>query len=324
MSGVRSRNALAVHDIHPAAVGAESDVVWLVRRRDQACSAIGMLAEEWNDGDRIGAGVDGVERAPIAGQRDCEGAGTCAAGLMKHAGRRARVYLGNDLVSVRIDDRNLVGVVLRDEQHRLRGVECQPQRVSVELDALHETRTGRRRNIDRIHFPIAVGRHISDAIILDRHGERERPACAAADAFVARRERAQIVFVADRARRGIDDADRIVVVVRYDERLAVAGNGESAGVGLNVDAEPDAVVTERNRARQRPCAAAVRIGVHGIVFAAGRIERGAVGGKDEADERVGLLDDLGEFRMALVGAADVIQEDVLRRIGGIDLAVGTI
>ena len=53
-------------------------------------------------------------------------------------GRRARVDLGDDPVGRRVDDRDLVGVVLRHIERGLRCVERHPERVAVELDALDQ------------------------------------------------------------------------------------------------------------------------------------------------------------------------------------------
>src|SRR5204862_4479446 len=122
---------------------------------------------------------------------------------------------------------------------------------------------GRRADVDGDDLAIAVGRDVGNLVALHDHREREGPAHPAADPFVAREERTQIVLVTDRAVRRVDDADRIVVVVRNDERTSIARDAETGGVGAHVDADTLRRVTEAQDGAQRPAAAHPAVSVYG-------------------------------------------------------------
>ena len=146
--------------------------------------------------------------------------------------------------------------------------------------------------------------------------------------FVAGEERPQVVLVADDPRRRIDDADRVVVVVGDDQRRAVGGDIHAAGVGLHADADAPVAgvaggagreVAQSNGRCCRESGRRLRVDVHRIVVAACGVERVAIGREDESDVGVDLLDHLLQRRLAL--GAHVVEEDVLRRVRGIDRAV---
>src|SRR4030095_11129000 len=60
--GVRARDALAVDDIHPRAIGAERDVMRLVGGRNQGDDGVRVLAHHRADGHGVRAAVVGIER----------------------------------------------------------------------------------------------------------------------------------------------------------------------------------------------------------------------------------------------------------------------
>jgi hypothetical protein len=67
----------------------------------------------------------------------------------------ARVDLINDRVGLGVDDRDLVRVILRHVELRLRGVEGQSLAVAVEPDALDQAVCGRGGDVDD-DFTVAV------------------------------------------------------------------------------------------------------------------------------------------------------------------------
>src|SRR5262249_8358064 len=81
---VGPRDALAVDDVHPVAIGAGGDVARLVGGGDQAADLVGVLAVQRDHGDGVGAGVDGVERPAVRreGHGERGGAGEADASLM--------------------------------------------------------------------------------------------------------------------------------------------------------------------------------------------------------------------------------------------------
>ena len=150
--GVGPGDALAVDDVHEAAVGAQRDVVRFVGGRDQAADLVVALAvalaAERDDRDRIGAGVDRVEGLAIGRERHGEGGGAgvsraLVAVVVRRRGqgplRGARVDLRDHGVGRGVDHRDLVGVVLRHEQLRTCRIERHAERVAVERDALDQT-----------------------------------------------------------------------------------------------------------------------------------------------------------------------------------------
>ncbi len=157
MFGIRTGHALPVDDVHPRAVGAERDVVRLVGRRDQRAHLVRLSARQRDDGDRVCSAVDGVERVAVGRQRDRR---RSRAGVLpvagQHAGRGARVDSGDDVVRRRVDDRDLIRVVLGDVEPRLRGVERHPERVAVELDPFNQLSLRRRRHVDDDDLAVAV------------------------------------------------------------------------------------------------------------------------------------------------------------------------
>ena len=78
--GVGPGDALAIDDVHPPAIGAEGDVVWLVGGRDQAADLVGVLTVKRDHRHRIGAGVDRVECPAVGRDRDGEGRGARVSG----------------------------------------------------------------------------------------------------------------------------------------------------------------------------------------------------------------------------------------------------
>jgi hypothetical protein len=75
---------------------------------------------------------------------------------------------------------------------------------------------GGEGNVDSDDFTIAIGRHIGRTIALYDYRKRVGAADAAGRALVIGKIRAKIVLVADGVCCGVDDADRIVVVVDGD------------------------------------------------------------------------------------------------------------
>ncbi len=206
---------------------------------------------------------DRVQRPAVGRQRDREGRRpreatarvivaivVAVARARQQAGRTAGVDLGDDGVAGRVDDGDLVGVVLRHEQPRAGRVQGHPQRVAVQLDALDQVPGRRRADVDGHDLAVAVRRHVGDAVPLDDDGEREGAAGGAVDAFVVGEERPQVVLVAHGAGRRVDHADRIVVVVGHDQRLAVARDAQAGRV--RADADADAVVRVPQRDRRPP------------------------------------------------------------------------
>ncbi len=132
------------------------------------------------------------------------------------------------------------------------------------------------------------------------------------------------MLVPDRVRRGVDDADRIVVVVGYDQCFSVLGDAKAAGIRLNADADPRiavrAAVAQGDRRSGRECAALFAIDIDGIIVATRGVDRVAIRCPDQAGMGVRLLDHLGQHGRRLVGAGDIIQEDVLGRIRRVDHA----
>ncbi len=286
---VRSGEALAIDDVHPASVGAEGHVVWLVGGRDQAGDPVGALAPQRDDRDRVRARVDGVEALPVARQRHREGGGAGVAGAAapavvilifavvlvgsgEDAGGSARIDLGDHRVARGVDHGDLVGVVLRHEQLRARGVERHAHAVAVELDALDQAPGGPGADVDHDHFTVAVRGDVGGPVAFDHHREGEGAADAAAHALVAREEGAQVVLVPDRAARRVNHADRVVVVVGDHQRGAVSGDAEAAGVGADAHAHSPVRMAQADGADARPGAAGLRVDVHGIVPAAGGVE----------------------------------------------------
>src|SRR5215469_16556886 len=119
-------------------------------------------------------------------------------------------------------------------------VERHPEGIAVELYPLDQMARGGGGNVENDDFTIAVGRHIGRTVALYDDSKREGAADAAGRALVIGKIRAKIMLVADSVCCGVDDADRIVVVVDGDKRLSVGGNAQAAGVGP--DTETDALV----------------------------------------------------------------------------------
>src|SRR4030095_8107536 len=110
---------------------------------------------------------------------------------------------------------------------------------------------------------------------------------------------AQVALVADAAGAGVDHADRVVVVVSDNQRLAVGGEAQAAGVGLYVNADAFVAgtaggargdVSQSNGRGSREAVAALGVDVHRVVTAARGIERVAIRREHEANMRVRLLD----------------------------------
>ena len=142
MARVRACVALAVDDIHPIAIGAEGDVMWLVSGWNQTADAIRFPAGERNHRDRVRSAVDGVEGRAVAGERHRKRRGTGVLGAGQHAGRRAGIDPGRHRVARRIDDRDLIGIVLRDIESRLRFVEDHSESIAVQTDARDQAALG--------------------------------------------------------------------------------------------------------------------------------------------------------------------------------------
>ncbi len=140
----------------------------------------------------------------------------------EHALRCASIDLRDHAVRRRIDHRDLIRVVLCHVQPTLGRVEREAERVPFELDAFDEVASRRRADVDCNYLAIAIRRYVGDPVALDDHRERERAADAANLTFIAGEERAQVVLIAHRRGVGVDDADRVIVVVHDYERLAVA------------------------------------------------------------------------------------------------------
>src|SRR5215475_12932468 len=121
---------------------------------------------------------------------------------------------------------------------------------------------GRRGNVDNYDLTIAIGRHIGNAIALYDDRKREGAADAAGVALVIGKKRTQIVLVADGAGGGVDDGDRIVVVVDGDKRLSVGGNAEAAGIGPDTETDALIVMAQGNLRRKQPSAGRHRVPVH--------------------------------------------------------------
>ncbi len=180
---------------------------------------------------------------------------------------------------------------------------------------------GGEGNVDSDDFTIAIGRHIGRTIALYDDPKREGAADAAGLAFVIGKIRAKIVLVADGVRCGVDDADRIVVVVDGDERLSVGGNAQAAGVGPDTKTDALVVMAERDLRRKRPGAARRGVCVHDVVRAARSVKRFPVRRKDEAHMGVSLLYHLLEHGLGLVRARHIVDEDVLGRVGRVETTV---
>ncbi len=118
------------------------------------------------------------------------------------------------------------------------------------------------------------------------------------------------MLIADRAGRGVDHADRVVVVVGNDQGLAVGGDIEAAGVGLH--SKTDALVgvgtavAQGDHPGRGEGAAALDIDIDRVIVAAGGVERIAVRSPDQSDMGVRLLDDLGQLGIRLIGARHVV------------------
>jgi hypothetical protein len=129
---------------------------------------------------------------------------------------------------------------------------------------------------------------------LHDHRERKGAADSAWRALVAGEERAQIVLVPDGAGRGVDHADRIVVVVGDDQRGAVVGDADAAGVGPDVERcrEADALIgmTQCNLGRRGPGAARLGVDIDRVVRATRGVNLSAAsGGKSVPRVTVGVL-----------------------------------
>src|SRR5262245_52954641 len=146
----------------------------------------------------------------------------------QNTGRGPRVDLANDRVGRGVNNRDLVRVILRHVELRLQVVERQPEGVTVEPYPLDQMARGGGGNVQNDDFTITIGRHIGRTIALYGDPKREGAADAAGRALVIGKIRAQIVLVADGVCCGVDDADRIVVVVDDDKRLSVGGNAQAA------------------------------------------------------------------------------------------------
>src|SRR5579871_7058831 len=112
-----------------------------------------------------------------------------------------------------------------------------------------------RGNVDGNDFTVAIGRHVGGTITFYDDRKREGAADAASRALVIGKIRAQIVLVADGFCCGVDDADRIVVVVDDDKRLSVSGNAQAAGVGPDIETDTLVVMAQADLRRKRPGAA---------------------------------------------------------------------
>src|SRR5262249_52963449 len=117
--------------------------------------------------------------------------------------------------------------------------------------------------------------------------------------------RPQIVLIADRFRHRVDHTDRVVVVVDDYQGLAVGGDAQTAGVGL--DPQPDALIVAQGdlRPRRDEGASALVVDIDGVVVPARGIKRVSVRREDEANMGVRLADHLGERGLGLVGAGHV-------------------
>src|SRR5262249_43097726 len=69
VSRVRTGYALAVGDVHPAAIGTEGNVRGVICRREEADRGQSMRPTERYHSDRVRTGIDGIKRAPVDGNR---------------------------------------------------------------------------------------------------------------------------------------------------------------------------------------------------------------------------------------------------------------
>ena len=318
---IRTGDALAADDVHPRAVRAERDVVRFIRRRNEAADAVRLVPGQRDDGNRVGTAVYRIQRLTVGRQRHRRGRCAGVSAIRQGALGRARVNLRNQPVRRGVDHANLVGVVLGDVERGLVRIQCHPKRVAIQLDALDQASGGWRRHVDHHDFAVSIRGDVRRVVALHDHRKGKSAARLPAGSFVGSEIRTQVVLVSNGPRERVDDTDRVVVVVGDDERPAVAGDVHAAGIGLHT--EPDApvagaarrtgrIVSKGNRCGQAEAVARLRVDVHRVVIAAGRVETGAIGREDQADMRVHLLEHLGEQRFRLVGAGDVVQKDVLR------------
>src|SRR5215831_4863242 len=183
-----------------------------------------------------------------------------------------------------------------------------------------------RGHVDHHNFTIAVRRHVRRAIALQNDSERKGAADSGGGTLVAGEKRAKIVLVSNGTRRGVDHTDRVVVVVGNDERRAVIGDANAAGVWSDVQRrrKTDAFIgmTECDLARLDPGTASKSVHINRVVGTARRIERLAIGREDEAHISVWLSDHLREQRRSFVGARHVVKKDVLCRVCRVDCRTG--
>src|SRR3981081_4212358 len=167
----------------------------------------------------------------------------------QHTGRSPRVDLADDCVGRGVNHRDLVRVILRHVELVARSVERHPECVTVEHYPPEQMARAGGGNVDSYDFTIAIGGHIGRTIALYDYRKRVGAADPAGRALVIGKIRAQIVLVADGSCCGVDHADRIVVVVGHDKRLAVGGNAHAAGVRLDTETDALAAVPQGDRRR---------------------------------------------------------------------------
>ena len=170
---VRTRIALAVDNVHPASVGAEGNIGWIVSGRDQPGRRKSVRPRERDHRDRVRTGIHRVKCIVGGVNRNRHRSRARGAHRQTQTRRTARVDPAGNRVGRCGDHRHLVRVVLRDIERRAVGAERHAVRVAVECNAGHEGSGCRATDVDRDHLTVPVDPDISSgAVQYHRIGER--------------------------------------------------------------------------------------------------------------------------------------------------------